>query len=157
MTPVELRTLILALADNHAAKVAYLAGNDEACAVELRKPALTGNIPPRHVDAILARFFIVGGLLSWVSARGTLPVEFGGGDAPFGLYSLASSLVRIAENANGVVLYMGDLEAADQQIQQLIEDQLISQEFIDALKAGEVKTALVEGAHHLQVAEARNA
>lgn len=156
MTPAALRTLILSLADDHPAKVAFLAAEDVACAAELRRPTLPGHIPRRHLVVTLARYPQVDGLLKWVIQFGTMPAPMGGGAADFGLYCLFQSISRIAANDVGVLLVVADLDSAIPQIQPLIDLGAIPQAFIDDLKAGEVLGALVDNVSVTQVGNARN-
>jgi hypothetical protein len=144
MTPAELNDLILGLAADHPARVAFDAAEDVACADALRAPQLPGYIPRRDVVVVLANYGQVDGILSWVWRFGTMPPPLGGGDADFGLFCLANTINRIAGNDTGIQLEAAKLVAVrdSDKVQQLIAGGVFPLAFFDDLLAREVKLPL---------------
>lgn len=70
MTPTELKNLILGLANDHPAKVAFLAAEDATCAAELGKLALPGPVPIREV----ASYCINEGVTGALQAVDSIPI-----------------------------------------------------------------------------------
>lgn len=152
MTPAELRTLILGLAADHPARVAFAEARDVDCAAALAVPVLKGYIPRRHLVVSLARHPAADGLIKWVINLGTMPAVAGGGPADWGLYCLFQSISRIAANDVGVLLMVEDLEgvtapggdSSASPLAGLIESGLLPAAFFADLLAGEVKLPLAD-------------
>jgi len=150
MTPAELRTLILGLAADHPARVAFADARDVDCSAALAVPVLKGYIPRRHLVITLARHPAADGLIKWVINFGTMPAVAGGGPADWGLYCLFQSISRIAANDVGVLLMVEDLESVTapggdssaSPLAGLIAAGLLPAAFFTDLLAGEVKLPL---------------
>lgn len=70
MTPTQLKTLIEGLANDHPAKVAFIAADDVACAAALNAKTLPGYVPIREVSA----YCVTQGLSGALQAMDSIPI-----------------------------------------------------------------------------------
>lgn len=150
MTPAALRALILALADDHPAKVAYLAGNDEACATALRAKTIRGPVPIAELSSYCTSEGITGAVETVAYEPPT------GGAITFSLKALCRTVLTLIRDDYRLTTADVDHVKFGPACDGLIAAGLMTGDQKTAILAlADNRGALVEGAHHLQVAEAR--